>query len=115
MIKTLSASSNSTIYQIYGLRAQQAGKAGIEELMSASFPVDGSVVSCNASATSGPSFSDVRGLNGCYYDASCNTQTITFNGTQHLNFKFSSTGTCQINSNVVTRTLSVDAVHQITP
>lgn len=115
MIKIISASSDSTIHQIYGLRAQQAAKAGIEELMSVSFPIDGSVVSCNGAVTSAPSFSDVRGLNGCIYDAACDTQTITFNGAQHVNFKFSSTGRCEINTNVVTRTLSVDAVHQITP
>ncbi|MFT4652970.1 MAG: MSHA biogenesis protein MshP [Kangiellaceae bacterium] len=115
IINIVSASSNTTISQVYGLRAQQAAKAGIEDLMFTAFPVNGSAVSCNTTASSPASFSNVSGLNQCSYEATCDTQTISFNGVNRLYFKFSSTGSCQIDSNVVSRTLSVDALQQSTP
>ncbi|MFT6267454.1 MAG: MSHA biogenesis protein MshP [Alphaproteobacteria bacterium] len=115
LINIVSASSNSTLHQVYGLRANQAAKAGIEDLLSTSFPVDGSAVSCNTTTVSPASFSNVRGLNECSYAATCVTQTISFGNVDRMYFKFSSTGSCQIDTNVVSRTLSVDAIQEIAP
>ena len=111
----ISASSNSTLHQVYGLRAKQAAQAGIQDLLLTSFPITGSAVACNTTASSPASFSDVKGLNDCSYEATCVTETITFSNVDRLYFKFSSTGSCEINTNVVSRTLSVDAVQEISP
>ena len=115
LIKTISASSNTTIHQIYGLRAQQAAQAGVQTLLQASFAVDGSATPCNTTATSPASFSNVGGLNACAYQASCVTETVSFANVDRLYFKFSSTGSCLINDNVVSRTISVDAMQEINP
>lgn len=115
LINIISSSSSTTLHQVYGLRAKQAAQAGIQELLFTSFPADGSAISCNTTNTSSESFSLVRGLNGCRYQSSCTTETISFGGVDRLHFKFSSTGSCEINTNVVSRTLSVDAVQEITP
>lgn len=115
LINIISASSSSTIHQVYGLRAQQAAKSGIQELLSRSFPTDGSSVICNTTANSGASFSNINGLRNCSYEARCTTQTISFSNVDHQYYKFSSTGSCLIDDNVVSRTLSVDAVQEISP
>ena len=115
LIKTISASSNTTIHQIYGLRAQQAAQAGVQTLLQASFAVDGSATPCNTNASSPASFSNVDGLNACVYQASCVTETVSFANVDRLYFKFSSTGSCLINDNVVSRTISVDAMQEINP
>lgn len=115
LINIISSSSSTTIHQVYGLRAKQAAQAGIQELLFASFPADGSAISCNTNSTSPASFSNIKGLNGCRYQASCSTETISFANVDRLHFKFSSTGSCEIDTNVVSRTLSVDAVQEVTP
>jgi MSHA biogenesis protein MshP len=115
LINIISASSSSTIHQVYGLRAHQAAKAGLEDLLFLSFPPNGNVLVCNTTAFSGASFSNVSGLNECEYQATCVTETISFNSEDRLYFRYTSTGTCQINDNVVSRTMSVDAVHEISP
>jgi MSHA biogenesis protein MshP len=115
LINIISSSSSTTIHQVYGLRAKQAAQAGIQELLFTSFPADGSAISCNTNTASPASFSNVKGLNGCRYQASCSTETISFANVDRLYFKFSSTGSCEIDTNVVSRTLSVDAVQEVTP
>jgi len=115
LIDLIASSSNTTLHQVYGLRAKQAAHAGIQELLSASFPIDGSAVSCNQTMASPSSFSNVRGLNECSYQSTCVTQTISFEERDRLHFKFSSTGSCEINNNMVSRTLSVDAIQEVTP
>lgn len=113
LINIISASSNTTLHQVYGLRAKQAAHAGIQNLLFTSFPVDGSAVSCNTNAVSPNSFSSVTGLSACKYQSSCTTEIISFNNIDRLYFKFTSTGSCEINTNVVSRTLSVDAVQEV--
>ena len=115
LINVISSSSTTTLHQVYGLRAKQAAQAGIQNLLFTSFPANGSAVSCNTNTTSPASFSMVKGLNGCRYESSCTTETISFGNIDRLHFKFSSTGSCEIDSNVVSRTLSVDAVQEIIP
>lgn len=114
LINIISASSNSTLHQVYGLRAKQAAESGIQDLMFSSFPTDGSAVACNTTQFSPASFSDVKGLSTCSYRATCVTETISFGSVDRLHFKFSSTGSCEINTHIVNRTLSVDAVQEIT-
>jgi len=113
LISIVSASSNSTIYQVYGLRAQQAAQTGVQNLLQASFPVGGLAQSCNQTVTNPASMSAVNGLQACSYSASCVTEAITFANVDYLYFKYSSTGSCVLNNSVISRTLSVDAMQEI--
>lgn len=115
LISIVSASSNSTIYQVYGLRAQQAAQSGVQSLLQASFPPGAEPQSCNQTITNPNAMSNVNGLQSCAFSASCETQAITFANVDYLYFKYTSTGTCVINKSVVTRTLSVDAMQELSP
>ena len=111
MIKALNASSASTIQQVYGLRAQLAAQSGVQQLLQASFPVGGTAQACNQTISSPASFSNIEGLRSCTYQASCSSKTITFSNIDYEYYKFSSTGSCEVDSAVVSRTISVDAIN----
>lgn len=115
LISIVSASSNSTIYQVYGLRAQQAAQTGVQSLLQASFPVGAEPQSCNQTINNPSSMSNVAGLESCAFSASCETDSLTFANVDYLYFKYTSTGTCVVNKSVVTRTLSVDAMQELNP
>lgn len=115
LIKVISTSSDTTISQVHGLRAKNAAQAGIQQLLQASFPPGANPVACNSTTSSPPSFSTISGFGDCQYSASCTTQTITFGGVDRLYYKYSATGSCEINTTVVARTVSVDAVQELAP
>jgi len=115
LIKIVSASSNSTVHQVYGLRAQLAAQAGIQNLLQASFAVDGTASACNASISAPSGFSNVIGFSGCEYQARCVTETINFANVERLYFKYNSEGICTINNHVVSRSVSVDAIQEVDP
>lgn len=115
LIKIVSSASNTTVSQVYGLRAQQAAQAGVHNLLQASFPAGGAPQACNQTVNSPASFSDVNGLQACRYLAECSTESIQFAGVDYLHYKLSSTGTCTVGDAVVSRTLSVDATEAIVP
>lgn len=115
LIKTISAASNTMLHQVYGLRAQQAAQAGVQNLLQSSFPVGATPVACNQTVTSPISFSSVNGLANCSFQARCTTKTIQYGNTDHFVYRFSSTGACSVDTDVVSRTISVDAVQELTP
>lgn len=115
LIKIISTASNTTIAQVYGLRAQQAAQTGVQGLLQNSFPVGANPVACNQTISSNNNFSSVPGLQNCIYQASCQTRTITFASVDYYYYKFSSTGTCTIDTDVVSRTISVDAIQLSSP
>ncbi|MGB3725799.1 MAG: type II secretory pathway component [Glaciecola sp.] len=115
LIKIVSSASNTTVSQVYGLRAQQAAQAGIHNLLQASFPAGAAAQACNQSVNSPASFSNVNGLQACSYLAQCSTNAIQFAGVDYLHYKLSSTGTCTVGEAVISRTLSVDATEAVVP
>lgn len=115
LIKIISAASDSMLHQVYGLRAQQAAQVGVQNLLQTSFPVGAAANACNQTITSPASFSSVPGLSNCSFQASCETSNIQFANVDYVYFKFTSTGTCAIDTNVVSRTMSVDAMQEVTP
>ena len=115
LVSIISASSNSTIHQVYGLRAQQAAQVGVQSLLESSFPVGGSPQSCNQTITNPVSMSSVNGLQSCSFSATCVTNTISFANVDYQYFKYSSTGSCVVDTSVISRTLSVDAMQEISP
>lgn len=115
LIKIISASSNTTIHQVYGVRAKQAAQTGIQALLNSSFANDGTATACNTAITSPVSLTSVKGLTTCEFEASCVTEQISFAGEDSLYFKLSSTGTCTLNDHIVSRTVAVDAVQSANP
>jgi MSHA biogenesis protein MshP len=115
LISVISASSNSTIHQVYGVRAQQAAQTGVQNLLQASFPVGGAAQSCDQVIVSPASMSNSAGLQSCSYSASCVTSPIAFANVDYLHFRYTSTGTCVVDTSVISRTVSVDAIQELQP
>ena len=115
LIKTISAASNTMLHQVYGLRAQQAAQAGIQSLLQSSFPIGAAPVACDQTVTSPATFSTVNGLANCSFQARCTTKTVQFGSTDHFVYRFSSTGACSVDTDVVSRTISVDSVQELSP
>lgn len=113
MIKVISASSSASIIQVYGVRAELSAQTGIQEMLQISFPPDGSLADCNSSIASSASFSNVDGLLNCSYQASCRRETVNYGGQDFYSYKFQSTGSCEIDKQVVSRTISVDSFLEI--
>ncbi len=112
MISVINSSSNTVLYEVYGVRAQQAAKAGLETLISQSFPIGGTPQVCSTSTTSSANFSNVPGFVGCAYSARCTTTTLTHAGVDYNYYKYESTGSCDLADGIVSRTLSVDAMQE---
>ena len=112
LINMLSASSNSVLYEVYGVRAKNAARAGIQELAMSAFPIGTGPQICDQVIASPASFSSIAGFQGCDFSARCTTEDINFNGEAHRYYRFSSTGSCLLNDIVVSRTLSVDAMQE---
>lgn len=110
LIKALNAASASTIQQVYGLRAELAAQSGIQSALEVSFPNNGIAQACNQTLNSPSSFANVDGLRFCSYSTVCTTEVINFQSINYNYYKFSSIGSCTIDNNVVSRTVSVDAI-----
>ncbi|WP_082633097.1 hypothetical protein [Lacimicrobium alkaliphilum] len=116
LIRLLSASGDSLIYEVYGLRAHQAAKSGLELKLTEVFPLcplgsvnpvcaDGSrnlPSACDADTTL--SFA-LQGLQNCSVSSSCSVD----NTGDSRYYQFTSTGTCEAGDAVTARTVSVDA------
>ncbi|MFC3123033.1 type II secretory pathway component [Agaribacter flavus] len=112
MISVLTSSSATAVQEVYGLRARQAAKVGLQALTSQSFPIGSSTQSCNTSISSPVSFAQINGFRGCSYQARCTSETIVFGGLSYDYFKYSSVGRCDLADSVISRTLSVDAIQE---
>ena len=112
LINMISASSNSVLYEVYGVRAKNAAQAGVQELAMRAFPLGTGPQQCNQVISSPASFSSIAGFQACDFSAICTTEDINFNGEAYRYYRFSSTGSCLLNDIVVSRTLSVDAMQE---
>jgi MSHA biogenesis protein MshP len=112
LMNMISTSSNTVLYEVYGVRAKNAAQAGIQELAMTAFPLGTGPQQCNQVTSSPTSFSSIGGFQACDFSARCTTEDISFNGEDYRYYRFSSTGSCEFNSIVVSRTLSVDAMQE---
>ncbi len=112
LVNMISSSSNSVLYEIYGVRAKNAAQAGIQELAMASFPLGTGPQQCNQVIASTASFANISGLETCQFTARCSTADINFNGEDYRHYRYTSTGSCGFDGVVVSRTLSVDAMQE---
>ena len=110
LVNMISTSSNTVLYEVYGVRAKNAANAGIQELAIASFPLGSSPQQCNQVIVSPSTFSAIQGFENCEFSARCTSTDISFESENYRSFKFTSTGTCGFSDVVVSRTVSVDAM-----
>ena len=112
LVNMISTSSNSVLYEVYGVRAKNAAQSGVQEVAMAAFPLGTGPQLCNQTINSPASFSTISGFQSCQFTASCTTTDINFNGTDYRYYRFSSTGSCGFDGVVVNRTVSVDAMQE---
>jgi len=106
--RLLSASTSSIIYEVYGLRALNAARAGMDAKLALAFPISGAA-SC--SATGGPTdFTSIPGLEGCQASAQCRQLNVIDGSISRTLYKFSSTGICMGGDIVASRTVQVDGL-----
>ena len=109
LTKVLSASSQSTVYEVYGQRALNAARSGAEAQIALAFPLTGS-----GSCASSPvfTFSGVPGLENCQYSAQCVQKNVvdTESAVSADHYQFTSTGQCSAGNIIVSRTVYVDAM-----
>lgn len=114
--RLLSASGDTLIFEVYGQRAHQAAKSGLERKLTEVFPlcppdslnpvcIDGSGNDPAACDNTVPVTFSLRGLQNCSASSSCN---VTDTGDSR-HYEFTSTGTCEAGDAVTARTVSVDA------
>jgi len=112
LVSMLSTSSNSVLFEVYGVRAKNAAQAGIQELAMASFPLGAGPQLCNQVIVNPATFASISGFQTCQFSARCTTTDINFNGGDYRYYRFSSTGSCGFDGVVVSRTVSVDAMQE---
>lgn len=109
MIKLLSASAQNVVYEVYGQRALNAARSGVEQSLAAAFPLAGQGgAQCSTNIVH--IFSATEGLNNCSFTSSCQLIPVTDSDNSYSYYRFSSTGTCTAGDMVASRTVSVDAI-----
>lgn len=108
MTRILSSSSESVVYEVYGLKALNAARTGLERNVSTVFDLDATTVTGNCGSDN-RNLNAIPGFENCRYEASC-TSVPNINGQNY--FRFNSTGICTIGNVVVSRTVAVDARNQ---
>ena len=108
--RLLSSSSDAIIHEVYGQRALNAARAGVEAQIALAFPINGAA-SCNA--VSGPTieFTAIPGLESCEVSAQCSELNVVDGGITRTYYKFTSTGTCAAGEMITSRTVQVDGLH----
>lgn len=108
MTRILSASSDSVVYEVYGLRALNAARSGIEAKVSEVFPLSGAP-DCATSLNSNADFSAVGGFENCTYTASCEATALGAGGINGTLYRFTSVGNCSIGDITISRQIQVEA------
>jgi MSHA biogenesis protein MshP len=110
LTRMLASSSDAIIHEVYGLRALSAARTGVEQAISAAFPLAPEAPSCNAAPVAPVNFnSNIKGLENCSYVAGCEAITVT-DGATYTYYRFESTGSCLVGEILVSRRISVDAL-----
>jgi MSHA biogenesis protein MshP len=110
MTRLLSSSSDAIIHEVYGLRAFNAARTGIEQAISAAFPLSPNTPSCDAAPVTPVDFHpNIKGLENCSYVVGCQSITVT-DGATYTYYRFESTGSCQVGKILVSRRINVDAL-----
>jgi MSHA biogenesis protein MshP len=107
--RLLSSSSDAIIHEVYGQRALNAARAGVEEQIALAFPINGAP-SCNSSSGPNMVFSAIPGLENCEVSAQCSELIVVDDAITLTYYKFISTGTCTAGDIITSRTVQVDGL-----
>jgi len=106
LASSLSSTGNKVVADNIGFRAQLTTKAGLEHIKATANPAGATPLSCSGTINSPTSFGQVRGLEGCAYQASCQTTSTTIAGVDYYFYRFSSTAQCTASEFISTHTLT---------
>ena len=112
MTRMLAATSQATVVEVSGLRALTAAQTGAQVLLQQTFPLNAPIQACNTTINSPASFSNIEGVVGCSYSATCTTEPVNKNGVVNNYYRFSSSGQCVVGEIVVSRQVSLDAMQE---
>lgn len=107
MLRMLAASADSVVSEVYGQRALNAARAGVERSIAAAFPVVGA---SNCMASDNFTFTSTPGLSNCGYQSSCSVVSVVDDGDSYQYFRFTAQGQCIAGDTVVSRNVSVDGI-----
>lgn len=105
MTQLLSASSDTVVQEVYGLRALNAAQSGVEAKIAKAFPVSGSA-SCNAD-NEVFSYGAVSGLQNCIATTNCRAENFAADNLTY--YRFTSEGQCAAGKVITYRQVAVDA------
>ena len=106
LASSLSSTGNKVAADNIGFRAQLATKAGLEHIKATANPAGATPLSCSGTINSPVSFAQIRGLEGCAYQASCQTTNTTIAGVDYYFYRFSSTAQCTASELISSHTLT---------
>lgn len=104
--RVLTAASDAVVYEVYGLRALNAARSGIEMSVGMVFPLDNSAAVCGSVASDTSLFNQVQGQENCQFNAQCSVINFA-DGLSY--YQFTSVGSCDVQGITVSRRLSIDA------
>lgn len=101
----ISASQDAVVYEVLGLRALNAARSGLEEVVLRVFATQTiNPLNCQSGTVANTNFGTLQGLENCYVDYVCTVNNV--DGTDY--FRFDSRGTCTQADIIVSRTVSID-------
>ena len=109
LVKMLSAGAESVAFEVLGIRSFQAAQIGLEWELQQLFPLNSAAGACQTQTTinnNKPNLANTDGLLNCRIETlTCNSFVVQ--GTTY--FTVESTGQCDINGEVTSRTLQIKA------
>ena len=103
LMRMISAGSESVAYEVVGTRAFNSAQSGAQWGLQQLFPLNANAEVCFAATTK--DYSNIEGLNNCTADLLCSSfvdGSVTY-------YQVTSTGQCDINGEVTSRTVEVQA------
>jgi len=108
LVKMLTATSESIVYEVYGTRAYLAAHSGLQIKLAEVFPLGGAAAECDGIEDS-YSFTNVTGLAVCNVDAVCNSADYTVDSETTTIYTVNSVSECSVDDIVTSRKLEITA------
>tara|TARA_R110002012_G_scaffold4909_1_gene22378 strand:- start:3251 stop:3730 length:480 start_codon:yes stop_codon:yes gene_type:complete len=108
LVNMLDSSQEAVAYEVLGTRAYTAAQSGLQWQLSEVFPLGGDAVVCKSQAdidSNTPLISNITGLKQCKVSVEC----TDFERESIRYYVIKSTGQCEIDGEITSRTVEVDA------
>ncbi|GLX77860.1 hypothetical protein tinsulaeT_12000 [Thalassotalea insulae] len=108
LVKTLSTSGETIVYEVLGTRAFQAAQTGLQFKLQKLFPLNDDPKTCEAiSPVTKPILTNTEGLENCSIASWRCDSDLVINGIRY--YIVSSTGQCEVDGVFTSRTVEVQA------